>query len=63
MQVAGLAEVSATDSAALLGIIEMETAIAQPHATESNDVSSRSHAICSVVVRSKNSGRIVENSL
>ena len=59
VQVAGLAEVSATDSAALLGIIEMGNRNRTTHATESNDVSSRSHAICSVVVRSKNSGRIV----
>ena len=41
----------------MLGIIEMGNKNRTTHATESNDVSSRSHAICQIVIR--NSGKIV----
>jgi kinesin family protein 2/24 len=43
----------------MLGIIELGNRNRTTHATESNDVSSRSHAICSLVVRSRRNGRVV----
>ena len=51
MQVAGLEEVPARDAAAMLAIIDMGNRNRTTHATESNDVSSRSHAICQVTIR------------
>lgn len=59
VQVAGLEEVAAKDSSSMLSIIDLGNRNRTTHATESNDVSSRSHAICSVVIRSQRNGRIV----
>jgi kinesin family protein 2/24 len=59
VQVAGLEELEAADAAGMLGIIELGNRNRTTHATESNDVSSRSHAICSLVVRSRRNGRVV----
>jgi kinesin family member 2/24 len=57
VQIAGLEELIATTADAMLGIIEMGNKNRTTHATESNDVSSRSHAICQIMVR--NNGRLV----
>lgn len=53
VQVAGLEEVPARDAAAMLAIIEMGNRNRTTHATESNDVSSRSHAICQITIRNE----------
>jgi kinesin family member 2/24 len=57
VQIAGLEELIATTADAMLGIIEMGNKNRTTHATESNDVSSRSHAICQIMIR--NNGRLV----
>jgi kinesin family member 2/24 len=57
VQIAGLEELIATTADSMLGIIELGNKNRTTHATESNDVSSRSHAICQIVIR--NNGKVV----
>lgn len=57
VQIAGLEELIAANSDSMLNIIEMGNRNRTTHATESNDVSSRSHAICQIMIR--NNGKIV----
>jgi kinesin family member 2/24 len=57
VQIAGLEELIATTADAMLGIIDLGNKNRTTHATESNDVSSRSHAICQIVIR--NNGKVV----
>lgn len=57
VQIAGLEELIATNSDTMLNIIDMGNKNRTTHATESNDVSSRSHAICQIMIR--NNGKII----
>jgi kinesin family protein 2/24 len=50
--VGDLCELRVADAEEMLGVIETGNANRTTHATESNDVSSRSHAICQVSLRS-----------
>lgn len=56
--VSGLKEFEASDPAHLLGLIEIADKKRTTHATEANDTSSRSHAICQVILRDKESHKL-----
>lgn len=53
-----LTELRAADAEDMLAVIETGNANRTTHATESNDVSSRSHAICQVSLRDPASGKL-----
>ena len=56
--VSGLSEYDATDPVELLRLIDEGNGNRTTHATEANDVSSRSHAICQVMLRDRSTGRL-----
>lgn len=56
--VSGLEEFQATTSNEFLSLIEKGHNNRTTHATEANDVSSRSHAICQILLRDKNNGKL-----
>ena len=56
--VSGLEEFEATNPRDFLALIEKGQSNRTTHATEANDVSSRSHAICHILFRDKSSGRL-----
>lgn len=56
--VSGLKEFEASDPAHLLGLIEIADKKRTTHATEANDTSSRSHAICQIVLRDKETSKL-----
>ena len=57
--VADLEEFEATDGEELLELIEKGGNLRTTHATEANDASSRSHAVCHINLRSKQSSRLL----
>lgn len=57
--VTGLREFEASDPQHLLGYIESAQRKRTTHATEANDTSSRSHAICQIVLRDKESQKLI----
>mmetsp|Transcript_5191 Transcript_5191/g.6355 ORF Transcript_5191/g.6355 Transcript_5191/m.6355 type:complete len:404 (+) Transcript_5191:76-1287(+) len=56
--ITGLREFEADDAKHLLGLIESANKKRTTHATEANDTSSRSHAICQIVLRNKADGKL-----
>jgi kinesin family protein 2/24 len=58
VNIAGLEEVEVRSYEDLLGMIELGNRNRTTHATEANDVSSRSHAICQVTLRSAEDGKV-----
>uniref|UniRef100_A0A7S3V5B6 Kinesin-like protein n=1 Tax=Chaetoceros debilis TaxID=122233 RepID=A0A7S3V5B6_9STRA len=56
--VTGLREFEANDPQHLLDYIESAQKKRTTHATEANDTSSRSHAICQIMLREKESGKL-----
>ena len=56
--VAGLKEFEASSPSDFLSLIEEGHNNRTTHATEANDVSSRSHAICQVLLRDKKTGKM-----
>eukprot|EP00968_Pinguiococcus_pyrenoidosus_P008402 scaffold602_cov298-Pinguiococcus_pyrenoidosus.AAC.6 len=56
--IAGLEEVECNNCEELHDLIEAGNANRTTHATESNDTSSRSHAICQIHVRRRSSGKV-----
>jgi len=56
--VSGLKEFEASDPAHLLGLIDIANKKRTTHATEANDTSSRSHAICQVTLRDKETSKL-----
>jgi len=53
VQITGLKEVEATDTAAFLELLETGNEARTTHTTEANDTSSRSHAICQILLRER----------
>mmetsp|Transcript_8811 Transcript_8811/g.17995 ORF Transcript_8811/g.17995 Transcript_8811/m.17995 type:complete len:542 (-) Transcript_8811:1595-3220(-) len=58
VQITGLEEYEAVDSAQFLSLIDAGNDKRTTHATEANDTSSRSHAICQVLLRDKKTSRL-----
>jgi kinesin family protein 2/24 len=58
VNITGLTEVAAPTPEDFLRIIEQGNGSRTTHITEANDTSSRSHAICQVFLRDKNSGKL-----
>lgn len=56
--IAGLEEFQLTNSQDFLSLIEQGQNNRTTHATEANDVSSRSHAICQILLRDNSSGML-----
>jgi kinesin family protein 2/24 len=56
--ISGLEEYEATNPKEFLAMIDKGHTNRTTHATEANDVSSRSHAICQVLFRDRNNGRL-----
>ncbi|KAL3794076.1 hypothetical protein ACHAWO_010927 [Cyclotella atomus] len=56
--ISGLEEFEATNPAEFLAMIEKGHTNRTTHATEANDVSSRSHAICQILFRDRTNGRL-----
>jgi len=56
--VSGLKEFKANDPAHMLELIEIANKKRTTHATEANDTSSRSHAICQIVLRDKETSKL-----
>eukprot|EP00804_Cyclotella_cryptica_P009693 CCRYP_011250-RB/>CCRYP_011250-RB protein AED:0.03 eAED:0.03 QI:182/1/1/1/1/1/2/276/576 len=56
--ISGLEEFEATNPKQFLAMIEKGHTNRTTHATEANDVSSRSHAICQILFRDKNNGKL-----
>lgn len=56
--VAGLEEFEANNPEQLLGLIDSATSKRTTHATEANDTSSRSHAICQIILRDKKTSKL-----
>jgi len=56
--VSGLEEFEANDPNEFLALVEAGNKNRTTHATEANDTSSRSHAICQIILRSKSSNRL-----
>jgi len=56
--VTGLKEFEANDPQHMLNLIESANKKRTTHATEANDTSSRSHAICQIVIRDKENGKL-----
>jgi len=56
--VSGLKEYEANDPGHLLELIEIANKKRTTHATEANDTSSRSHAICQIVLRDKETSKL-----
>ena len=56
--VVGLQEVACSDEAALLDVISRGNSSRTTHSTEVNEGSSRSHAICEVSLRTRDSGKV-----
>lgn len=54
VQVQGLVENSVNSVEEMLNVIDYGHSVRTTHATTSNDTSSRSHAICQIIVRSSN---------
>ena len=57
--ISGLEEFEAHDGNELLDLIERGNSFRTTHATEANDTSSRSHAVCQINLRSKSSSRLL----
>lgn len=58
VQITGLEEFEAVDAGQFLSLIDAGANMRTTHATEANDTSSRSHAICQVLLRDKKTGRL-----
>ncbi|TMW68664.1 hypothetical protein Poli38472_006132 [Pythium oligandrum] len=58
VQIVDLEEVRPRSVDELLQIIEKGNSLRTTHATEMNDVSSRSHCICQIIIRDRNSGKL-----
>ncbi|KAK1947918.1 Diatom spindle kinesin-1 [Phytophthora citrophthora] len=58
VQIVDLEEVQPQDTEELLQVINKGNSLRTTHATEVNDVSSRSHCICQINLREKESGRL-----
>ena len=58
VQITGLEEFEAVDAEQFLSLIDAGNEKRTTHATEANDTSSRSHAICQVLLRDKKTGRL-----
>ena len=58
VQITGLEEFEAVDAEQFLSLIDAGNDKRTTHATEANDTSSRSHAICQVLLRDKKTGRL-----
>jgi kinesin family protein 2/24 len=58
VQITGLEEFEAVDAQQFLSLIDAGNDKRTTHATEANDTSSRSHAICQVLLRDKKTGRL-----
>jgi len=58
VQITGLEEFEAVDAGQLLALVGAGNDRRTTHATEANDTSSRSHAICQVLLRDKKTGRL-----
>jgi len=56
--ISGLEEFEATNPKEFLAMIEKGHTNRTTHATEANDVSSRSHAICQILFRDRNNGKL-----
>jgi kinesin family protein 2/24 len=56
--VSGLEEYNADSASELLGLMEEGNELRTTHATEANDTSSRSHAICQIMVRDRLNGKL-----
>lgn len=56
--ISGLEEFEATNPEEFLAFIEKGHENRTTHATEANDVSSRSHAICQILFRDRNTGKL-----
>eukprot|EP00592_Proboscia_alata_P003340 CAMPEP_0194378562 /NCGR_PEP_ID=MMETSP0174-20130528/36125_1 /TAXON_ID=216777 /ORGANISM="Proboscia alata, Strain PI-D3" /LENGTH=599 /DNA_ID=CAMNT_0039160689 /DNA_START=174 /DNA_END=1973 /DNA_ORIENTATION=+ len=56
--VTGLEEFEANDTAELMELIDTGNKNRTTHATEANDTSSRSHAVCQIVLRDKSSSKL-----
>jgi kinesin family member 2/24 len=56
--IVGLQEVACADEAALLDVISRGNSSRTTHSTEVNEGSSRSHAICEVSLRTRDSGKV-----
>ena len=58
VQITGLEEFEAVDFEQFLSLIDAGNGKRTTHSTEANDTSSRSHAICQVLLRDKKTGRL-----
>ena len=58
VQITGLEEFEAVDAEQFLSLIDAGNDNRTTHSTEANDTSSRSHAICQVLLRDKKTGRL-----
>ena len=58
VQITGLEEFEAVDAEQFLSLIDAGNDDRTTHSTEANDTSSRSHAICQVLLRDKKTGRL-----
>mmetsp|Transcript_20605 Transcript_20605/g.41238 ORF Transcript_20605/g.41238 Transcript_20605/m.41238 type:complete len:733 (+) Transcript_20605:178-2376(+) len=56
--VTGLEEFEAGDPYELMELVERGNSLRTTHATEKNDTSSRSHAVCQITLRDKSNGRL-----
>mmetsp|Transcript_39669 Transcript_39669/g.92840 ORF Transcript_39669/g.92840 Transcript_39669/m.92840 type:complete len:243 (+) Transcript_39669:916-1644(+) len=56
--VTGLEEFEAENPEELMCLVEKGNRLRTTHATEANDTSSRSHAVCQIALRDKNNGRL-----
>jgi len=56
--ISGLEEFEANDTDELMGLIDAGNRNRTTHATEANDTSSRSHAICQILLRDKSNSRL-----
>ena len=57
VQIKGLQEVTAESPQELFQVLQKGNALRTTHATQANDTSSRSHAICQILLRSKTSSK------
>ncbi len=58
IQVQGLTEKAVPDAENMIKIIEYGHTVRTTHATTSNDTSSRSHAVCQIVIRNSAGGLV-----
>ena len=56
--ISGLEEFEANDSTQFLALVASGNQMRTTHSTEANDTSSRSHAICQIILRDKASGKL-----